>query len=139
MTAPAAWASAWRRWASRGPNIVWWPARPLVRLTSLTPWPRAHHFAAVPPALMSESSGWAPMTRIRSRSSVTEPSALADVRVAQARLCSRDGAPPRGEIFLYTAAGPATTPPTANRADKPDFVRTAVRHRGRTAVKVLCG
>ena len=65
MTAAASCASARLLWASCGPCIVWCPARPSVRLTSRTTWPRSHHRAAVPPALMSASSGWAPMIRTR--------------------------------------------------------------------------
>src|SRR5207302_3177210 len=40
-------------------------------LTSLTAWPRSHQRAAVPPALISASSGWAPITRMRNRWSDT--------------------------------------------------------------------
>src|SRR5262249_50332635 len=64
-------ASARRRSASGGPHTVWWPALPSHRLTSLTTCPPAHHLAAVPPALMSASSGWAPIDRIRTGRPVT--------------------------------------------------------------------
>src|SRR4051812_35322260 len=80
MVAAAASASARRRRASGGPCIAWWPARPSVRLTSRTTWPRADHLAAVPPALMSASSGWAPTIRIRNGSSAMAASCTLEGR-----------------------------------------------------------
>src|SRR5262245_5461430 len=46
--------------------ISWWPVMPLVALTNLTLWPALAHMAAVAEQPISQSSGWAPIARIRS-------------------------------------------------------------------------
>ena len=65
-TAPEASVSCARRAASGGPEISWCPASPFVTLTKRTTCPRCRYKAATPPALISQSSGWAPITRMRS-------------------------------------------------------------------------
>src|SRR6185503_2434402 len=65
-------ASPRRRAARIPPPCSWWPALPLVRETNFTAWPAAAHRAAVPPALMSQSSGCAPKQMTRTGSAAGE-------------------------------------------------------------------
>src|SRR5258708_2231286 len=62
----AALASRRRRFANSPPPIWQCPASPLVTETNFTMWPFAANLAAIPPDLISASSGWAPkaITRI---------------------------------------------------------------------------
>ena len=76
-TLAASLTSAVRRWASGPPAISAWPMSPLVTETNFTWWPWAAQSAAVPAALSSQSSGWAPKTMMRSL-----PSSLVGRRVA---------------------------------------------------------
>ena len=69
----------------RAAALVWWPASPFVTARNFTWWPRAAQRAAVPPAWMSQSSGWAPKAMIRSfalAGPCSAPAAAATARAA---------------------------------------------------------